>query len=127
MHSQAVPAEICHINRVSRRQIVPPLDLCFQRTIISVNLGKSNLKSQDNVFHRNINCVAVNEVTRALRVQDEAWHGARGATLQAVNKNTGEKLTEYELEHVPVFDGMAASGGSLFIPLKNGIVVCMAE
>ena len=46
---------------------------------------------------------------------------------QAVDKQTGEKIAEYRLEHLPVFDGMAAAEGSLFIPLKDGTVVCMGE
>jgi hypothetical protein len=74
-----------------------------------------------------INMEEDNEVTRSLAEQDRAWRGDKGAILQAVNKKTGEKLAQYELEHLPVFDGMAAAEGSLFIPLKNGTVVCMGE
>jgi hypothetical protein len=74
-----------------------------------------------------IDMQADSEITRSLAEQDRAWRGARGAILQAVNKHTGEKLAEYKLEHLPVFDGMAAAAGSLFIPLRNGTVVCMGE
>ncbi len=68
-----------------------------------------------------------NEVTQAFRAQAEAWSGAQGAILQAVDKKSGEKLAQYKLKHIPVFDGMAAAENSLFIPLKNGSVVCMGK
>ena len=74
-----------------------------------------------------VNMEEDNQVTRALRAQDQAWRGARGAILQAVNKENGEKRAEYKLEHLPVFDGMAAAEGSLFIPLQDGSIVCMGE
>jgi hypothetical protein len=74
-----------------------------------------------------INMDEDNEVTRSLAEQDQAWRGAKGAILQVVNKQTGEKLAEYKLEHLPVFDGMAAAEGSLFIPLKDGAVLCMGK
>ena len=44
-----------------------------------------------------------------------------------MNKENGEKLAEYKLEHLPVFDGMAAAEGSLFILLQDGSVVCMVK
>ena len=55
-----------------------------------------------------------------------ALHGQRGALLQAVSAESGEVLTEYQLDALPVFDGMAASGGKLFIVGKDGKVRCFA-
>ena len=72
-----------------------------------------------------INFEEDNEMTRAFAAQDRAWQGDKGAILQAVSKTSGEKLAEYKLEHLPVFDGMAAAEGSLFIALKDGSVICM--
>jgi outer membrane protein assembly factor BamB len=74
-----------------------------------------------------INMEEDNEVTRSLAEQARAWRGAKGAILQAVDKQTGKKIAEYRLDYLPVFDGMAAAEGSLFIPLKDGTVVCMGE
>jgi len=87
--------------------------------------GPPEIANEEKGF--GVNMEDNNEVTRSLAEQDQAWRGARGAILQAVDKKTGKKLTEYELEHLPVFDGMAAAQGSLFIPLKNGTVICMDE
>ncbi len=66
-------------------------------------------------------------IMRSLKKQDEAWDGAQGGVLVAVDKQTGEKKAEYKLDHIPVFDGMAAAHGALFIPLSDGNVVCFGK
>ena len=59
-----------------------------------------------------------------LQKQLDALAGETGALLQAVSATTGEKLAEYHLESLPVFDGMAAAGSKLFITMKDGSVLC---
>ena len=66
-------------------------------------------------------------IMQSLKKQDEAWHGAQGAILVAVDKDSGEQQARYELGHIPVFDGMAAAEGALFIPLMDGSVVCFGK
>jgi len=57
----------------------------------------------------------------------ETWRGKRGgAILWAVSASTGEKLAEYKLDAQPVFDGMAAANGKLFLSQKNGKITCFA-
>ena len=51
--------------------------------------------------------------------------GRRGGVLRAVSASTGETLAEYQLKSPPVFDGMIAARGKLFISLMNGEVVCL--
>jgi len=53
-----------------------------------------------------------------------ALEGRKGAKLWVVSTSDGEKLAEYELEHEPVFDGMAAAGGRLYMATKDGKVLC---
>lgn len=55
-----------------------------------------------------------------------ALEGREGATLWAVSTKDGEKLYAQELEEVPVFDGMAAARGRLYLSTREGSVVCMA-
>jgi outer membrane protein assembly factor BamB len=55
-----------------------------------------------------------------------ALHGRRGALLHAVSADTGKRLAEYQLDALPVFDGMAAAGGKLFIVDKAGKVTCFS-
>ena len=67
---------------------------------------------------------ADDDINRQLKAQNDAWQGKRGGLLRAVSCQTGEKLAEYKLDSIPVFDGMAAAEGKLFLSLKNGHVVC---
>ena len=55
-----------------------------------------------------------------------AFEGRRGARLVSVSAGDGEKLSEAELDVPPVFDGMIASGGRLFVSLTDGSIICLA-
>ncbi|MFW6170886.1 MAG: PQQ-binding-like beta-propeller repeat protein, partial [Planctomycetota bacterium] len=46
--------------------------------------------------------------------------GTAEATLLAVSPDDGELLAEMSLPSTPVWDGMAAAGGSLYLALENG-------
>ena len=46
--------------------------------------------------------------------------------LQAVSLSDGKKLAEHELSAAPVFDGMAAISGRLFVSCVDGSVSCLA-
>jgi len=54
----------------------------------------------------------------------DAFEGRKGICLQAISTEDGSKLAEYELDSLPVFDGMAAAGGRLFLVTKDGMVRC---
>ena len=56
----------------------------------------------------------------------EALETSRGGRLLAVSITDGEILAEYALSNPPVFDGMAAAKGRLYLSTKNGRVVCMS-
>lgn len=45
----------------------------------------------------------------------------------AVDKTNGQKLTELKLSSSPVFDGMIAADGRLFLSLKDGNVIGMGS
>jgi outer membrane protein assembly factor BamB len=55
------------------------------------------------------------------------WAGRKGALLRAVSTEDGGRLAEYKLDSLPVFDGMAATNGRLYLSMKNGRVLCMAD
>ncbi len=55
-----------------------------------------------------------------------AWQGTKGAHLWAVSTKDGKKLAEYKLDALPVFDGMAAVAGRLYLTLRDGSIVCYA-
>ncbi len=54
-----------------------------------------------------------------------AWEGKYGARLWAVSTGDGAKRAEYELDSLPVFDGMIAAGGRLYLALADGSLLCM--
>jgi outer membrane protein assembly factor BamB len=62
-----------------------------------------------------------------IQKQMEALNGGKGSLLWAVSSATGEKLAEYNLESLPVFDGMAAAEGKLYMAMKDGSVLCMGK
>ncbi len=51
---------------------------------------------------------------------------AAEAVLWAVSPADGAKLAEYELDSQPVFDGMAAANGRLYLATRSGEVLCLA-
>ena len=56
-----------------------------------------------------------------------ALEADKGALLCGVSPENGKKLAEYNLESQPVFDGMAAANGRLYLATKNGRILCFAE
>jgi len=56
-----------------------------------------------------------------------AFEGRRGGVIRALALTDGRELAEQELGAAPVFDGMAAASGSLFIATTDGEVVCLAD
>jgi hypothetical protein len=57
----------------------------------------------------------------------DAWEGRSGALLWAVSAADGRKLTERKLESPPVFDGMAAVPGRIYMPTADGKVTCFGS
>jgi outer membrane protein assembly factor BamB len=55
-----------------------------------------------------------------------SWQGKIGSRLRAVSVNNGKKLAEYKLESKPVWDGMAATNGRLYLSMKNGRILCFS-
>ena len=55
-----------------------------------------------------------------------AFDGRMGATLWTVSVANGKKLAEYQLDGPPVFDGMAAANGRVYLSTTDGTVRCLA-
>ncbi|MHC4401585.1 MAG: outer membrane protein assembly factor BamB family protein [Planctomycetota bacterium] len=65
------------------------------------------------------------EVQARMAEHVAAFEGRKGARLVAVAKNDGSKLAAYRLESAPVFDGLAAADGRLFLSTLDGTLVCL--
>jgi len=66
------------------------------------------------------------EAQQTLAEQATALEGKQGALLWAVSAADGEKRAEHKLDSPPVFDGLAAAGGRLYLSTQNGAVRCFA-
>lgn len=53
-----------------------------------------------------------------------SFRGERGVKLRVVSTIDGKTLSEQNLEAMPVFDGMSAARGRVFISLQNGEIQC---
>ncbi len=54
----------------------------------------------------------------------ESFSGALGKSLWAVDVHTGATLCEWPLDVMPVFDGLIAGGGRLYLSAMDGTVRC---
>jgi len=66
---------------------------------------------------------AKDEINAELHAQEAAWLGKKGGLLCVVSAEDGRKLAQYESESFPVFDGMSAAAGGLYLSLIDGTVV----
>jgi len=58
--------------------------------------------------------------------KEKAVAGELGAKLIVTSTEDGKRLSETALDYPPVFDGMSAANGRLFIADMNGDVVCLS-
>lgn len=56
-----------------------------------------------------------------------AYTGNEGIRLRAISIKDGAELAEYQLEALPVFDGLAAARARLYLTTKDGKLTCYAE
>jgi outer membrane protein assembly factor BamB len=56
-----------------------------------------------------------------------AFENRRGGVLAVLDAGDGHKVADYKLPAPPVWGGMAAAGGRLFLTTRDGCVVCMGE
>ena len=57
---------------------------------------------------------------------ESAYKGDRGAVMRLVSTADGKTLSEHKLNSGPVFDGMIAAEGRIFISLSDGSITCFA-
>lgn len=63
------------------------------------------------------------QVREKLAEQSDLFKGKKGGLLWAVSAASGKKLAEFQLDSLPVWDGMAASRGKLYMTTLNGEVI----
>ena len=56
-----------------------------------------------------------------------AFEGRKGGLLWAVSAADGKKLAECKLDSPPVFDGLIAANGRVYLTTRNGRVLCLGK
>jgi len=54
-----------------------------------------------------------------------AYAGAKGGIIRFIRTDDGTQTGEIKLDTRPVFDGMSAAHGKLFVALMDGRVLCL--
>jgi outer membrane protein assembly factor BamB len=67
------------------------------------------------------------EIARQLQRQEEAWQGKEGGVLCVVSAENGKPLAQYKLDAIPVWDGLIAAAGRLYLSTIDGSVVCLGH
>jgi len=57
---------------------------------------------------------------------EPGFDAAAGASMMAFDADSGRDLSRWKLDAQPVFDGLIAADGKLYLALTNGAVLCMA-
>jgi len=66
---------------------------------------------------------ADDDINRQLQEQNAAWLGKKGGLLWVVSAKDGTRLAEYRADSFPVFDGMSAAAGGLYLSQIDGTIV----
>ncbi len=56
-----------------------------------------------------------------------AFEARRGGRLRLISTEDGSTLGEYDVNSPPVFHGLAAARGRVFVSLNNGEIICLAD
>jgi hypothetical protein len=62
-----------------------------------------------------------------MKEQFEALQGNRGSQLLVVDTSNGKIQAGAKMESVPVFDGMAAAYGNVYVSMVDGTLRCLAR
>lgn len=84
--------------------------------------GPSDLINEEEIF-RNRNDPTSQQ---SLQEQAAAFAGRKPSWLAAVDAETGEVLASQEIAATPIFDGLAAAGGRLYLVTQQGTVISYA-
>ncbi len=104
------------------RNLTPPV-IARAMTLAGDKLfvaGPPDLLDEETIFARPFDA----RIIERAKAQQAAIDGKKGAKLQVISTTNGERLNEIQLDTTPVFDGMAAANGKLYLSTTGGSVVC---
>ncbi len=56
-----------------------------------------------------------------------AFEGRKGGVLSACDNTDGSTVWEYSRSAPPVFNGLAAAGGRLYVAMQDGSIACFGK
>ncbi len=56
-----------------------------------------------------------------------AFEGRKGGVLSACDKTDGKTLWDYKLPSPPVFNGLVAANGRLYVAMQDGSIACFSK
>jgi outer membrane protein assembly factor BamB len=56
-----------------------------------------------------------------------AFEGRKGGSLSAIDRASGRKVWEYSLPAPPVFNGLVAAAGRLYVAMQDGTIACFGK
>ena len=65
------------------------------------------------------------EAKKKIDEQLKSLDGKKGGILVAISADNGKKLSEYKLDSPPVFDGLIATNGKLYVATVNDEIICL--
>jgi outer membrane protein assembly factor BamB len=113
-------------------RMIPHPEYCWSRTVpLLVRamvkagdtlfiVGPPDVVDEEEAFRR----IGDPEIERELAAQDAALAGRQGALLWAVSADTGKQLAELKLDNLPLFDGLIAANGALYLVTEDGTIIC---
>jgi outer membrane protein assembly factor BamB len=84
--------------------------------------GPPDVVDEENAFF----ALSNSDVLEKLAEQSAMLEGKNGAIMWAVSAANGKKLAEYKLDSLPVWDGMVAANGKLYMTTMKGEVLSFA-
>jgi hypothetical protein len=67
------------------------------------------------------------DIRKAAADQEAAWAGKKGSSLLTIDPKDGSILSSCRFAFAPVWDGLVAAQGCLFLSTLDGSVVCLGE
>ncbi len=107
---------------LARAMLLAPGDDADSDRVLYVAGPPDTIDEEDTFRRLTENDAAVQQV---LAAQDRALDGADGGRLRVVSGADGSTLHEMKTDFLPVWDGMAAANGRLFITTTDGRLVCL--
>jgi hypothetical protein len=85
--------------------------------------GPEDIMDEEEVFDNWSSLDPDPDIPAKIARQDAIFAGEEGGLLWAMSTANGKPLARYDLDAMPVWDGMAAANGRLYVSLTNGKVV----